>query len=604
MLSTQPKALPPTGTTLDPLRSRALAPNPQYLALIRHYKLALQQEPSAPSSIDSQSATLREYAESCAQLPFSLHATDEAGQRRMMRGADEHASSEPTSTEDFEFIFATHTTTQPPLPFGTNPVPDMGLTFLPRPQPRPRKRSRAAADIDGEHSCMQKKKRRLRLFLITSRLSPQFSHPATNIVDRGSSKIAVWAKQKSLGRNLLRKAAILNHIRRRSVCSEEADGKLGCVLVEQERERKELALATLEFKHGSVDTYTRPVTSRNPSVPPAAAIRSGDRFIVSGSPTGSPTSSRSPSPTPPSPPLDGIPENRHPVYSSPNEAYEYPLPRAQLPRRDYLPLPPSPLGLSNYDAFDADGDIPDPYSHFDDDDDEPSTYLFGDDENADTVPFSPSAGTSTLSSTMQTRDNQALETPPQNANSTSSTLNHAEPVLGDYDQVEEGAGTVWPSTLAQEHSAATTGSTLPDFNALFATAPSKRADSFATSPNFRPTIAHASISPNFLPTTSASFTASTSRAPLSPNFTPTTLPTSTSPNFTPSNTSTFAGSTTPPASPNFLALDAPSGFGMSSPQRRMSMPTNPRPGGRPRRNTDVEQQHSEQRELFFSRFGS
>ncbi|KAF2705988.1 hypothetical protein K504DRAFT_363133, partial [Pleomassaria siparia CBS 279.74] len=91
----------------------------------------------------------------------------------------------------------------------------MTLSFLPPPSPpRSRKRGRAVADIDGEHSCLHKKKRRLRLFLITSRLSPQYSHPASNIVDRGSSKIAVWAKQKSADRYLLRKAAILNRIRR------------------------------------------------------------------------------------------------------------------------------------------------------------------------------------------------------------------------------------------------------------------------------------------------------------------------------------------------------------------------------------------------------
>jgi hypothetical protein len=86
----------------------------------------------------------------------------------------------------------------------------------PRPPPRGRKRSRAIADVDSERSCIQKKKQRLRLFFITSPLSPQFSYPATNIVDRGGSKIAVWAKQKALGRNLLRKAAILNYIRRRA----------------------------------------------------------------------------------------------------------------------------------------------------------------------------------------------------------------------------------------------------------------------------------------------------------------------------------------------------------------------------------------------------
>ncbi|KAH7067313.1 hypothetical protein BKA63DRAFT_387387, partial [Paraphoma chrysanthemicola] len=343
------------------------------------------------------------------------------------------------------------------------PLPEMGLTFLPRPPPRPRKRSRAAADIDGEHSCLQKKKRRLRLFLITSRLSPQFSHPATNIVDRGSSKIAVWAKQKSLGRNLLRKAAILNRIRRRAVSAKEAEEGHGHVLVEQEREQEELALAELEFNHGSVDTYTRPVIIQTPSVPPAAAIRTRGRFVVSGSPsaspTGSPTSSRSPSPTPLSPPLKEANESPS-DYCSPNDAYTYSPPRAQIPRRDYLPLPPSPLGLSNYDAFDVDEDVPDPYSYLDDEEEEPSTHLFDEEEEdeTDSVPFSASAVTSTSSSTLQRAASQALDTSKQPLYSDFSILDHSEPVFGDYDGVDDGADAVTAAV-----------STSPDFVTLFAT---------------------------------------------------------------------------------------------------------------------------------------
>ncbi|KAF1921377.1 hypothetical protein BDU57DRAFT_401712, partial [Ampelomyces quisqualis] len=286
----------------------------------------------------------------------------------------------------------------------------MGLTFLPRPQPRPRKRSRAAADIDGEHSCTQRKKRRLRLFLITSRLSPQFSHPATNIVDKGFSKIAVWAKQRCLGRNLLRKAAILNHIRRGAVSARIVGGGYDQVLVEQE-EQKELAMARLQFDHGSVDTYTRPVLSQNPS--------------------------------------------------SPNEAYAYALPPAQIPRREYIPLPPSPLGLSNYDAFDTDENIPNPYSHLDDEDEDPTMHLFDNDEgeDADSVPFSPSAATSTSSSTLQTRVSRITKILPHIAPSNLDILDHGEPVLGDYDQVNDGADTVWLSATLSETPSPTTGST-------------------------------------------------------------------------------------------------------------------------------------------------
>jgi len=60
-----------------------------------------------------------------------------------------------------------------------------------------------------------KKKRRLRLTLITSRLSQPFSAPATNIVDRGISKIAIWAKERRLDKDVLRKAAIMNRLQLR-----------------------------------------------------------------------------------------------------------------------------------------------------------------------------------------------------------------------------------------------------------------------------------------------------------------------------------------------------------------------------------------------------
>jgi hypothetical protein len=510
-----------------------------------------------------------------------------------MRAGQKHASSRPGSSQLFGTIIASPATTPCTLPFVNPPLPDMGLTFLPRPQPQPRKRSRAVADIDGEHSCLQKKKRRLRLFLITSRLSPQFSHPATNIVDRGSSKIAVWAKQKSRGRNLLRKAAILNHIRRGSVSSRgarigfspntDAESRRSSmtstsnhVWMEQEREQEELALAKLEFDHGSVDTYTRPVSSRTPSVPPAVAIRSGGRFVISGSPTGSPSSSRSSSSSPP--PSAGASDEQNSPYRSPNEDYAYPLPRAQIPRREYLPLPPSPLGISNYDALDVDEDILDPYSHFDDEDEDPSMNVFYEDEEPDSVPFSPSAVTSTSSSTLWTGASQVLNTPVSIIHTESDALSHNEPVLGDYDQVDDGADAVWPSVASEEVTMTTTGSTSPDFNALFATAPSKRADSFATSPNFRPTVPEISASHN-LPSPSPNITASVYTS-TSPNFTALSTPTYASPNYTPSSASfsTIPAFEAPPISPNLLAttmspnlptLDAHAEYGNPPLQRRM-----------------------------------
>ncbi|KAF2786059.1 hypothetical protein K505DRAFT_188821, partial [Melanomma pulvis-pyrius CBS 109.77] len=268
----------------------------------------------------------------------------------------------------------------------------MVLSFPPRPSPpRPRKRGRAVTDIDGEHSCLYKKKRRLRLFLITSRLSPQFSHPASNIVDRGSSKIAVWAKQKSLGRNLLRKAAILNRIRRRAISAKEKEEEPGAMFVDREQEQKQLELAKLALIYGSHDPHARPNT---------------------------------------------------PVYQSPNDAYSYSPPKTQIPRRSYIPLPPSPLGLSNYDAFDIEDDLS--YAQYDDDE-----------ESDMDEPHSPSATTSaSYTSTLPagTGSSEVRKTPPQMLFCDFNILDPEEPVMGDYDQVDEGANAIWPNPSAEESS--------------------------------------------------------------------------------------------------------------------------------------------------------
>jgi hypothetical protein len=77
---------------------------------------------------------------------------------------------------------------------------------------RPLKRRRPLWDVDGNPE-PGKKKRRLRLHLITSRLSRPFSYPATNIVDRGPSAIRLWAKKRAREKNELRKAAIMNNVR-------------------------------------------------------------------------------------------------------------------------------------------------------------------------------------------------------------------------------------------------------------------------------------------------------------------------------------------------------------------------------------------------------
>jgi len=348
----------------------------------------------------------------------------------------------------------------------------MTLSFPPRPSlPRPRKRARALDDIDGEHSCLQKKKRRLRLFLITSRLSPQFSHPATNIVDRGSSKIAVWAKQRSLGRSLLRKAAILNRIRRRSVSVKEKEAGLGGMFVEGGQEQKQLELAKLAFVYGSHDTHTRPVM-KLPEFPPTCAVRTENPFekpVASSSATPPPISSLA---------TDSSEHGDNtPVYRSPNDAYSYSPSKAQNLRKAHLPLPPSPLGLSNYDAFDLEDDIHDPYSHLDDDDDEE------DDTDGGRSPSANTLASFTSLSTSGTGISEITRSPPQISFCDFSILDHGEPVMGDYDQVDQGADPIWPRS--DDYEAPTRpllpASSSPNFTALFATS---SGDTGASSPNF------------------------------------------------------------------------------------------------------------------------
>lgn len=379
---------------------------------------------------------------------------------------------------------------QPTIAFQRLPPPEVELTFPPRwPSPDPRKRGRAAADVDGEHSCLQKKKRRLRLFLITSRLSPQFSHPATNIVDRGSSKIAVWAKQKAVGRNLLRKAAILNRIRRRAVSAREAVSGRGRLLVEQEKEQRQLEMARLTFNYGSIDTYTRPVHLQTQSVPPSAAVRNGSHYLISGSatgsPSGSPNASRSPSPTSISPPLHNSPFDDNPSeHRSPNAAYALSPPRTQLSTRTYEPHLPSPLGLSNYDAFDAEDPGAQDSTHTDlysllDEDDETDRYSYLWDEEEDErhdSPFSPSVVTNHSSTTATTRTSQVLNTPPQHAYD-AFHVDVAGALFGGAEE-DECADSVWPSPFLGAEGTTSTKELL--------TKASTKSGYSTVTPNFRP----------------------------------------------------------------------------------------------------------------------
>lgn len=104
------------------------------------------------------------------------------------------------------------------------------------------KRYRHSADVDGEGSGnLGKKKRRLRLVLITSRLSKPFATPPTHIISKNASlRVGIWARQKVLGKNLLRKAAFLNLIRMK--------GKLAA----REAEQRQLEFARMVSMYDNV----------------------------------------------------------------------------------------------------------------------------------------------------------------------------------------------------------------------------------------------------------------------------------------------------------------------------------------------------------------
>jgi len=114
-----------------------------------------------------------------------------------------------------------------------------GPSSVPVATNRPFKRRRALSDVDGD-GVSWRKKRRLRLQFITSRLSRPFSQPASNIVDRGSSKIALWgAKRRPLGKSVLRKAAIMNRVRMRMDAAKD--------FMRQEEERRSATLSLKEL---------------------------------------------------------------------------------------------------------------------------------------------------------------------------------------------------------------------------------------------------------------------------------------------------------------------------------------------------------------------
>ncbi|KAI5781439.1 hypothetical protein EDC01DRAFT_619586 [Geopyxis carbonaria] len=145
---------------------------------------------------------------------------------------DPHVSPQPFLT----FTFRART----PPPFSFPPA----RTQYPTPESSettyPRKRARPLADIDGLDTDLREysKKRRIRLKLITSRLSEPFAVPPTNIQDRANCpRGCMWARSRNVARNALRKAAILNKIRRDTMAAREAQQKQVEISRRQFRER-------------------------------------------------------------------------------------------------------------------------------------------------------------------------------------------------------------------------------------------------------------------------------------------------------------------------------------------------------------------------------
>ena len=196
-----------------------------------------------------------------------------------------------TTPEQLEHVFV-FTAGSKPAPSFSFPPLDVRVYDMTT-SPSSFKRSRPLPD-GGEGSC--RKKRRLRLKLITSRLSRPFSSPSSHIIDRGASKIAIWAKQKCLGRNLLRKAAIMNRVRQQSAAAAAVRAS----------DQRTLEAARQAFM------YVSELAARQSRSCPDRMLNGGSRRQCQ---------------------------------------------IVQIPRREYIPLPPSPLGLSNYDALDLEDEI-------------------------------------------------------------------------------------------------------------------------------------------------------------------------------------------------------------------------------------------------------
>ncbi|KAL8873709.1 MAG: hypothetical protein Q9174_000872 [Haloplaca sp. 1 TL-2023] len=120
------------------------------------------------------------------------------------------------------------------------------------------KRHRLPTDIDGEDSVdTQRKKRRLRVDLFTSRLSQPYATPTTHILSRKTLRLGPWARPRPRARSPLRRVAIMNSFMARRTAAKRLDFK--------ETKLLSALKAPSESGHVEVDLITEGIrTPRDP----------------------------------------------------------------------------------------------------------------------------------------------------------------------------------------------------------------------------------------------------------------------------------------------------------------------------------------------------
>ncbi|KAI1410615.1 hypothetical protein F5Y13DRAFT_72864 [Hypoxylon sp. FL1857] len=207
----------------------------------RFTKIQIELQPCRPRSPDSLPSATEEAAgpeasrpkpKKANSAPVVLQSQSQLG-GTYSEGRERSSSSPPPSRVDAPPAACPLTSTGTPTPARLGVGKGAPAFCFPRETfatpsalPRPAKRGRALHDVDGPGTgSLSCKKRRLRLHLVTSRLSQPYSWPATHILNRESGddspvlsrflKFAAVGALKKAGHQsaLVRKAAILNRVR-------------------------------------------------------------------------------------------------------------------------------------------------------------------------------------------------------------------------------------------------------------------------------------------------------------------------------------------------------------------------------------------------------